>query len=66
MFGMMFGGGLSAETQQRIKASTANTPQYVFVSAFEGMADPAIWGEDKINRAGAGDYGEEPVLPTER
>lgn len=49
MFGMMFGGGLSAETQQRIKASTANTPQYVLVSAFEGMADPVIWGEDKIN-----------------
>jgi pimeloyl-ACP methyl ester carboxylesterase len=49
MFGMMFGGGLPAETQQRIKASTANTPQYVLVSAFEGMADSGIWGEDKIN-----------------
>ena len=49
MFRMMFGGGLSAETQQRIKAATANTPQHVLISAFEGMADPAIWGEDKIN-----------------
>jgi pimeloyl-ACP methyl ester carboxylesterase len=49
MFGMMFGGRLSAEAQQRIKASTANTPQYVLVSAFEGMADSGIWGEDKIN-----------------
>jgi pimeloyl-ACP methyl ester carboxylesterase len=49
MFGMMFGGGLSADAQQRIKASTANTPQYVLVSAFEGMADSGIWGEDKIN-----------------
>jgi pimeloyl-ACP methyl ester carboxylesterase len=49
MFGMMFGGGLSAEAQQRIKASTANTPQYVLVGAFEGMADSGIWGEDKIN-----------------
>ena len=49
MFGMMFGGGLSAEAQQRIKASTANTPQYVLVSAFEGMADSGIWGADKIN-----------------
>ncbi len=29
MFRMMFGGGLSAEAQQRIKGSTANTPQYV-------------------------------------
>jgi pimeloyl-ACP methyl ester carboxylesterase len=49
MFGMMFGPGLPAETQQRIKASTANTPQYVLVSAFEGMADSGIWGEDKLN-----------------
>ncbi|HEX6188651.1 MAG TPA: alpha/beta hydrolase [Pyrinomonadaceae bacterium] len=49
MFGMMFGGGLTAEAQQRIKASTANTPQYVLVSAFEGMADSGIWGADKIN-----------------
>jgi pimeloyl-ACP methyl ester carboxylesterase len=49
MFGMMFGPGLSAEAQQRIKASTANTPQHVLVGAFEGMADSGIWGEDKIN-----------------
>lgn len=49
MFGMMFGAGLSAEAQQRIKASTANTPQHVLVGAFEGMADSGIWGEDKIN-----------------
>lgn len=49
MFRMMFGGGLSAEAQQRIKASTANTPQYVLASAFEGMADSGIWGADKIN-----------------
>lgn len=49
MFRMMFGGGLSAEAQQRIKASTADTPQYVLISAFQAMADPVIWGEDKIN-----------------
>ena len=34
MFRMMFGGGLSVEAQQRIKAGTANTPLYVLVSAF--------------------------------
>src|SRR5256714_6505899 len=28
MFGMMFGSALSTETQQRIKASTENTPQH--------------------------------------
>lgn len=49
MFGMMFGPGLPAEAQQRIKAATANTPQYVLVGAFQGMADSGIWGEDKIN-----------------
>lgn len=49
MFGMMFGKNLSTETQGRIKASTANTPQNVLVSAFEGMADSGIWAEDKIN-----------------
>lgn len=42
-------GGLSAEAQERIKASSMSTPQYVVVGAMEGMADPAIWGDDKMN-----------------
>ena len=63
MFGMMFGGGLSAEAQQRIKASTANTPQYVLVSAFEGMADSGIWGEDKINLPVLAIMAKNPFLP---
>jgi pimeloyl-ACP methyl ester carboxylesterase len=49
MFAVMIGPNLSAEAQQRIKASSLNTPQYVLVSAMEGMADASIWGEDKIN-----------------
>jgi pimeloyl-ACP methyl ester carboxylesterase len=49
MFAGMFGPNLSAEAQGRIQASRLSTPQYVLVSAWEGMADPAIWGEDKIN-----------------
>src|SRR2546423_6229606 len=48
MFGMMFGSALSTETQQRIKASTENTPQHVLVSAFEGMLDKSIWAADKV------------------
>ena len=36
LLSVVAGGGLSAEAQQRIKASTSNTPQYVLVSAFEG------------------------------
>jgi len=43
------GPNLSADAKERIKASSLNTPQHVLVSAMEGMADPAIWGEDKIN-----------------
>jgi pimeloyl-ACP methyl ester carboxylesterase len=49
MFAGMFGPSLSAAAQERIKASLLNTPQYVLVSAMEGMADTSIWGEDKIN-----------------
>ena len=42
------GPNLSADAKERIKASSLNTPQHVIVSAMEGMADPSIWGEDKI------------------
>lgn len=49
MFGMMLGPSLAPEAKERIKSTTANTPQHVLVSAMEGMADPAIWGDDKIN-----------------
>jgi pimeloyl-ACP methyl ester carboxylesterase len=49
MFAGMFGPSLSAESKERITASRLSTPQYVLVSAWEGMADPSIWGEDKIN-----------------
>ena len=42
-------GGLAAEPMERVSTSSLGTPQHVVVSAMEGMADPAIWGEDKIN-----------------
>lgn len=42
-------GGLESEAMERIKTTSLSTPQNVVVSAMEGMADPAIWGEDKIN-----------------
>lgn len=48
MFDGMFGPSLSPEGRERIKASLMNTPQHVIVSAMEGMADPSIWGEDKV------------------
>jgi len=49
MFAGMRGPNLSAEAQDRIKASALNTPQHVLVSAMEGMVDASIWGQDKIN-----------------
>jgi pimeloyl-ACP methyl ester carboxylesterase len=49
MLGSMYGPILPAEARERIKAATTSTPQYVLVSAMEGMADPSIWGADKIN-----------------
>ena len=49
MFAAMFGPNLTAEAKERIQASRLSTPQYVLVSAMEGMADESIWGEDKIN-----------------
>jgi pimeloyl-ACP methyl ester carboxylesterase len=49
MFAQMTGPILPAEAKERINASAASTPQHVLVSAMEGMADPSIWGDDKIN-----------------
>jgi pimeloyl-ACP methyl ester carboxylesterase len=49
MFAGMAGPNLSPELQAKIQASFLNTPQYVLVSAMEGMADDSIWGPDKIN-----------------
>lgn len=49
MFSGMYGPGISPEAKARIQASLLNTPQHVLVSAMEGMAEPSIWGEDKIN-----------------
>lgn len=49
MFAAMMGPRLSVESQERIKASFLNTPQYVLASAMEGMADTSIWGDDKID-----------------
>ena len=49
MLAGMGGPSLSSELKERIQASFLKTPQYVLVSAMEGMADESIWGQDKIN-----------------
>jgi pimeloyl-ACP methyl ester carboxylesterase len=49
MMAFIGGPNLSAELKQRINSASMNTPQYVLVSAFEGMLDNSIWAEDKIN-----------------
>src|SRR3989442_1073408 len=43
------GPNLSADAKERIKGSSLNNPQHGLVSAMEAMADPSIWGDDKIN-----------------
>ena len=48
MFSGLSGPSLAPEIKERITASTMNTPQHVLVSAMEGMAEPSIWGDDKI------------------
>jgi pimeloyl-ACP methyl ester carboxylesterase len=49
MMTMISGPNLQQEARDRIKSSQANTPQHVFVGAMEGMIDPSIWIDDKIN-----------------
>lgn len=63
MFNMMSGPGLAAESKDRIMTSFGNTPQHVVVSAMEGMADPSIWGEDKINVPVLAVMAKNPFLP---
>ena len=57
------GPNLSAEVKERISASSNNTPQNVLVSAFEGMTDPSIWNEDKINVPVLAIMAKSPFLP---
>jgi pimeloyl-ACP methyl ester carboxylesterase len=40
---------LPAPEQERVRASFANTPQYVLVSAMESMSNEALYAPDKIN-----------------
>ena len=49
MMAFIGGPNLSEEIKQRISSASMNTPQYVLVSAFEGVLDNSIWTEDKIN-----------------
>lgn len=49
MLAGMAGPNLAPEAKERIQASYVSTPQYVMVSAMEGMVDESIWGPDKIN-----------------
>jgi pimeloyl-ACP methyl ester carboxylesterase len=44
----MFGPNAPAALREEVKNAMLSTPQYVAVSAMEGMFDPAIWTEDKI------------------
>jgi pimeloyl-ACP methyl ester carboxylesterase len=45
----MLGPNVSPALKGKIKSSMLSTPQHVAVSAMEGMMDPVIWTEDRIN-----------------
>jgi len=45
----MMGPEVSAALREQIKTSMLSTPQYVAISAMDGMADETIWKQDKIN-----------------
>ena len=62
MFGMMK-GGLSPQAVEQLMTSSRNTPQHVLVSAMEGMADSAIWGDDKINVPVLAVMARNPMVP---
>jgi pimeloyl-ACP methyl ester carboxylesterase len=49
MLATIAGPTLATEALDRVKKANLNAPQHVVVSAMEGMADPSIWGDDKIN-----------------
>ena len=63
MMGFIGGPNLSAEVKQRINAASMNTPQYVLVSAFEGMLDKSIWAADKVNVPVLAIMARTPLLP---
>jgi pimeloyl-ACP methyl ester carboxylesterase len=45
----MMGPEVSSALREQIKTSMLSTPQYVAISAMEGMADESIWEQDKID-----------------
>jgi pimeloyl-ACP methyl ester carboxylesterase len=65
MMGFISGPNLSAEVKQRINSVSMSTPQHVLVSAFEGMLDSSIWGDDKINVPVLAIMAKTPLLPAD-
>jgi len=63
MMTFLSGPNLSTEVKQRINTASMNAPQQVLVSAFEGMLDPSIWGEDKVNVPVLAIMAKTPLLP---
>ena len=63
MMGFIGGPNLPVELKQRINSASMNTPQNVLVSAFEGMLDPSIWTEDRINVPVLAIMAKTPLLP---
>jgi pimeloyl-ACP methyl ester carboxylesterase len=61
----MLGQNTTAELRAEIKNSMLNTPQYVAVSAMDGMIDESIWKEDKIKVPVLAIMAKSPFLPAD-
>jgi pimeloyl-ACP methyl ester carboxylesterase len=59
----MLNAQMPAPLRAEIKTSMLSTPQYVAVSAMEGMVDDAIWTEDQIKVPALAVLAKSPFWP---
>ena len=63
MLNMMLPSVKDAKVREEIRAAMLAAPQHVMAGAMEGMADPQIWTEDKINVPVLNIQAKSPFLP---
>ena len=63
MLNMMLPSVKDAKVREEIRAAMLAAPQHVMAGAMEGMADPEIWTQDKINVPVLNIQAKSPFLP---
>lgn len=63
MLNMMLPSVKDAKVREEIRAAMLAAPQHVMAGAMEGMADPQIWTQDKINVPVLNIQAKSPFLP---